>query len=261
MSRFRVVQGRKALDSDVRPQPWLHAGGGRRAGARHRREHGDLLDRERGAPEAGAVSRARSARRLSADVARGRVQRRLAGEVPVLARADQRRPARLGLSLEHRQPDRRRHSRAASRQPGVGRLLPPVRRADAAGPWLHRRRGSSRRRARRRAQPCALDATFRRRSPHHRQDHLAQRRALHDHRDRRSDIRCLGVRAVSRCLDPLPARSAHQRSGPLLLGRGPIEAGRLARPGAGAPGAVGRRVQAASIRTHCNMAADSGSSV
>ena len=57
-------------------------------------------------------------------------------------------------------------------------------------------------------------------------------------------LRRLGVRAGTRRLYPIPARSAYHRPGPLLRGRRSPEARRLARTGAGAAGAGGRRVQA-----------------
>ena len=93
----------------------------------------------------------------------------VAREVPVLARADQRRPGRLGLPLQRRELHRRRRARAAARRPGVGRLLQAVRRASRARTRVHRGRGSARRHPGHAAQPRPLDAAVRRRPEHPRQ--------------------------------------------------------------------------------------------
>ena len=59
-----------------RQSPGVHGRGGGRAGARHRREHGDLLGRQRRAAEAGRLSRSRPARDVHEHVAAGLRRRR-----------------------------------------------------------------------------------------------------------------------------------------------------------------------------------------
>ncbi len=158
--------------------------------------------------------------------------------------ADQRRPGRLGLPLQRPELHRRRRARAAARRPGVGRLLQALRRADRARPRVQRGRGPARRHPRHAAQPRPLDAAVRRRPEHPRQDHLAQRRSVHDRRHRRTELRRLRVRHAPRAVDSVPARPAQPRPGPLLPGRRAVEAGRQRPAGAGAPVAVVERVQA-----------------
>ena len=51
-----------------------------------------------------------------------------------------------------------------------------------------------------------------------------ERRRLHGDRRSSARVRRRGVRAAARALDPVPARSAHHRPGPLLPGGGPAEA-------------------------------------
>ena len=158
----RIFSRRPPLDPHVLEEPGVHDRGRGRAGPRDRRQHGHLLGRQRRAAETGAVPAVGSARRLPADVAAGRFQRRVAGQVPVLARADLRREGRRGLPVERRELHRRGPARAAPRRAGLVELLHAVRRADHARPRVHGRRGSTRRReggaAQLRASGCGASA-------------------------------------------------------------------------------------------------------
>ena len=94
---------------------------------------------------------------------------------------------RLRLPHQRRELHRRRLPGAVARRPGVGRLLPAVRRADrSAAATFSAAGGPARRRRRSRCSATACgsgaSAATRRR---HRQDDLAQRRAVHRHRHRR----------------------------------------------------------------------------
>ena len=153
-------------------------------------------------------------------------------------------PGRLGLPHRHRELHRRHVPRTAAIGAGVGRLLQAVRRAGPPRPHLH---------APRRTLPDADRVVV-----------LGQR--FWESRFNRSDdvigksislggepytvVGVLGEFDFSEYgpqpagLVPVPAAAEHRRPGPLLPGRRPAEAGRLARSGADARRGVRRGVQA-----------------
>ena len=76
MSMADFAPGRPPLPALVREEPRVHPGRRRRARARHRRQHGHLLDRERRAAEARAVPGAGPPRRVPDDEPAGAVPAR-----------------------------------------------------------------------------------------------------------------------------------------------------------------------------------------
>ena len=93
----------------LRNKPGFHDRGRRGAGARHRRQHGDLLGRQHRPAEAAALSRSRSAGDVPQHLAAGLGPGASPDQVQRLAAADGRVPGRLGLPLQRRQPHRRRN--------------------------------------------------------------------------------------------------------------------------------------------------------
>ena len=186
--------GPEALAPDVRAEPELHGRCRRGARAGHRRQHRDLLRGERGAPQAGSVPRSRPNRPVPQHLAQRLGPGRLARQVPALAPADDRCPGRHGLSLQRRQLHRRSVPRAAAPDPGVRRLLPPVRRASRPRPRVHGRRRSPERQSRRPDQPQPVDPSLQRRRGHHRQDAVARGRRLHGRRRGRRVVQRRGAR-------------------------------------------------------------------
>ena len=74
-------------------------------------------------------------------------------------------------------------------EPGVGELLPPVRRTRPSRPHVQRGGGPPRRRPRRGPEPRSLDAALRERPRRPREDDLAQRRPPHGDRHHRPRLR------------------------------------------------------------------------
>ncbi len=114
--------------------------------------------------------------------------------------------------------------------------------ADPQGAHVQRRRGSPRRRQGRRAQLPGLDAPFRQRPQHHRQDHFAQQQPVCGHRRPGPERRFRGARARPRGLAGVSVRSEHEGPGALLQSGRPAGAGRVARAGQRAPEALLERL-------------------
>ena len=199
--------------ADVRAEPGVHAGGRRRADARHRRQHRDLLGRQRGAAQAGPVPGSRSAR----DVHEHRRRRAAAA----------RRPRRRSSSTTAQQTDVVQDVAAfrtgvvnhtggsvpgaAAVGAGHRRLLPPVRRAGRARPDVHARRKIGPNGAQgRRPQPRFWAAPLRQRS--RTSSARPSRSAAIRTRSSASSgrLRLRGVRPVARGLGAVPARSEHE---------------------------------------------------
>ena len=241
----RPRQGHPALAAPVPAQPRVHVRRRRRAGAGDRRQHGDLLGRQRGPAQDAAVPRSRPAGRVPAgERQRQRRRGRLAGQVPALALAEHRRPGRLGLPQQRHELRRRRRARAVQGQPGVGRLLQAVRGARHPRPRILGGRGFTQRAQGRAGQRTPVAAALPDRPEHAGPLDFAERRAVHRHRHRRAVVRRQRVRAESGCLGALPAGSRRRRSGSLLPGRGQAEGGRLGRSGHRAAEGVRRGIQA-----------------
>ncbi len=238
----RVRPGSEALPAHVPAEPGVH--GRRRGGpgARDRREHRDLLGRERRAAQAGGVSGPRPDRALPEHVAAGRGLGVLAGEVRALPRADERRRGRVGLRPRRRQLHGRGVARAAALGPGVGRFLQAVRGEGRAGPDVHARRGRAERAPGRGPRTRLLGPPVPERPRRRREGHLAQREPLGRRRRAGAGLRFPRVRAGAGGVDAVPDRSEHDRSG-ALLPRGRAARGRCdARAGAGAAAALRRRI-------------------
>ena len=227
-----------------RQSPGVHARGGGRAHARHRRQHRHLLGGQRGAAQAGAVPRSGPAGDVPEHVAAGVGPRRVAGEVPALAGARHGGPGRLGLPHRRRELHRRRRSPSSCDR---GRCRPTssgcsARRSFAAAPSRPRRICPTRDRV------VVLSQRFWE-SRFNRSDDVIgkpislERRALHGHRRPRR-VRLLRVSVPSPQVWYPFQLAEHRGPGALLPGRRPAQAGRHARPGQDPRRGVRRRVQA-----------------
>ncbi len=166
------------------------------AGARHRREHGHLLARQRRAAHAAALRSSgapRHARPLLSrpEQPRGRICR---ADLPRHPPADARFRRVCRRAELVRQPDGKRRAGAAARIDGHGGLLQGVRRAGARRPDVRARGRHGGPRPRGRAQPRALAAAIRERPVGRRPEDPVERRAV------RRDWRHAG--AVHRLLPP-----------------------------------------------------------
>ena len=204
----------------------LHRGRGHHARARHRREHGHLLGRQRHPPAPPPLRPPRTPPARLADQPGHHGDRAdLAPELPGLARAESglRGDGRVGLLHDDQvQPDGRRPARAGAVRALLLQPLPDARRQAGARPHLHGPGGGARRRAGRDDQPRPLAAALRRRPELRRQGRHARRQHLHGRRGaaERLPLRQLpeGGRRVGaarprpvaapslRPLDPLPER-------------------------------------------------------
>ena len=227
------------------PPSRLHAGRRRGAGARHRRHDGRLLHRQRRAAETGAVPRSRAHRLAAGRLSGGPQSGRFAGEVRLVAHPDRGAPARRRLPRRPHQRHGRRRARAASLGPGVGRLLPALRRPDRAGARLRAQGGPAQRTTGGSYQRAPVGTALRSRSGRHRPHPLAERRATRRRRGRGRPLRVPRLRRRARRLDAVPARPERHGPGPLLHRRRPPEPRRLAGAGAVDAGALDRGVPGA----------------
>ena len=158
-----VLQGFEPVAADVPAEPRLHRRRGRGAGARHRRQHRDLLGRQRRAAQAAAVPRPRPPRDVHEHLAAGRpggagspakfqhcprADRRRPGRRRPSAPASSTTPADRFPSSCDRARSRPTSSGCSARRVLQGRTFTPKKIARTAT-------------ARRRAQPQPLDAPLR----------------------------------------------------------------------------------------------------
>ena len=180
-------------------------------------------------------SRSRSPRDVHEHLAAGLGRGGVAGEVPALARADERRPGRRRLQRRRRQLHRRQLSRAAA----VGAGLAPTSSGCSARRSLRGRTFTRGRRPpeRRRRSPSSATASGQRRfgsdPRHHRQVDLAQRRSVHRRSASSARLRLRGVRpGAARSGSPFQLDPNTTDQGHYFQAAGPAEAGRHARAGA-----------------------------